>query len=174
MSSLKRYLLTLLFHTCRSLFPFLSSFQSSLLMTATTVAPPVTEPDLYCREPEVLARRSPSVKSSADSRRNASTIARQSSVSKHDASSHSQSSTLDSSNHHGSNGKRRSQESLARKASERRRVLRVGNYVIYRKTIGAGSMGKVKLAECLTDSDRQQVRCSVQGNSKLFFSFLMH
>ncbi|KAI7880695.1 Pkinase-domain-containing protein [Lichtheimia hyalospora FSU 10163] len=34
--------------------------------------------------------------------------------------------------------------------------MRIGNYVISRKTIGAGSMGKVKLAECITDNDRQQ------------------
>ncbi|EPB90651.1 CAMK/CAMKL/KIN1 protein kinase [Mucor circinelloides 1006PhL] len=34
--------------------------------------------------------------------------------------------------------------------------MKIQNYVIYRKTIGAGSMGKVKLAECLTDVHKQK------------------
>ncbi|KAL0075798.1 kinase-like domain-containing protein [Phycomyces blakesleeanus] len=46
--------------------------------------------------------------------------------------------------------------SVSRKSSERRAVMRIQNYVIYRKTIGAGSMGKVKLAECLTDTIKQK------------------
>jgi hypothetical protein len=37
------------------------------------------------------------------------------------------------------------------------KVIQIQNYVIYRKTIGAGSMGKVKLAECITDSEKQKV-----------------
>ncbi|KAI8642111.1 kinase-like domain-containing protein [Parasitella parasitica] len=49
-----------------------------------------------------------------------------------------------------------SKETLARKHSERHQVMKVQNYVIYRKTIGAGSMGKVKLAECLTDVHKQK------------------
>lgn len=47
--------------------------------------------------------------------------------------------------------------SLSRRQSERHQVMKVQNYVIYRKTIGAGSMGKVKLAECLTDPTKQKV-----------------
>lgn len=46
---------------------------------------------------------------------------------------------------------------LARRQSERQQVVKIQNYVIYRKTIGAGSMGKVKLAECLTDVHKQKV-----------------
>ncbi|CEP15490.1 hypothetical protein [Parasitella parasitica] len=49
-----------------------------------------------------------------------------------------------------------SKEGLSRKHSERHQVMKIQNYVIYRKTIGAGSMGKVKLAECLTDVDKQK------------------
>ncbi|KAI8968257.1 kinase-like domain-containing protein [Mycotypha africana] len=45
---------------------------------------------------------------------------------------------------------------LMRKHSERHQVMKIQNYVIYRKTIGAGSMGKVKLAECLTDVHKQK------------------
>lgn len=48
-------------------------------------------------------------------------------------------------------------ETLTRKHSERHQVMKIQNYVIYRKTIGAGSMGKVKLAECLTDVHKQKV-----------------
>lgn len=33
----------------------------------------------------------------------------------------------------------------------------IGNYVIHKKTLGSGSMGTVKLAECLSDKDHQQV-----------------
>ncbi|OBZ90889.1 Protein kinase kin1 [Choanephora cucurbitarum] len=51
---------------------------------------------------------------------------------------------------------KQSRESLSRKTSERHQVMKIQNYVIYRKTIGAGSMGKVKLAECLTDPDKQK------------------
>lgn len=36
-------------------------------------------------------------------------------------------------------------------------VQHIGNYVIHRKTLGSGSMGTVKLAECLSDKDHQQV-----------------
>lgn len=51
-----------------------------------------------------------------------------------------------------------SKETLSRKHSERHQVMKIQNYVIYRKTIGAGSMGKVKLAECLTDIHKQKVK----------------
>ncbi|KAI8074294.1 kinase-like domain-containing protein [Gilbertella persicaria] len=51
---------------------------------------------------------------------------------------------------------KQSKETLSRKHSERHQVMKIQNYVIYRKTIGAGSMGKVKLAECLTDVDKQK------------------
>jgi hypothetical protein len=52
---------------------------------------------------------------------------------------------------------KQSKENLSRKHSERHQVMKIQNYVIYRKTIGAGSMGKVKLAECLTDVHKQKV-----------------
>jgi hypothetical protein len=41
--------------------------------------------------------------------------------------------------------------------SHRYHVQHIGNYVIHRKTLGSGSMGTVKLAECLSDKDHQQV-----------------
>ncbi|KAG2194300.1 hypothetical protein INT47_000443, partial [Mucor saturninus] len=47
-------------------------------------------------------------------------------------------------------------DGVSRRASERQQVLKIQNYVIYRKTIGAGSMGKVKLAECLDDTHKQK------------------
>ncbi|KAI9019356.1 kinase-like domain-containing protein [Phycomyces nitens] len=56
-----------------------------------------------------------------------------------------------------SDSTRKSQDNnVSRRSSERRAVMRIQNYVIYRKTIGAGSMGKVKLAECLTDTVKQK------------------
>lgn len=39
----------------------------------------------------------------------------------------------------------------------RHQVQHIGNYVIHKKTLGSGSMGTVKLAECLSDKDHQQV-----------------
>lgn len=53
---------------------------------------------------------------------------------------------------------KQSKETLTRRQSERHHVVKIQNYVIYRKTIGAGSMGKVKLAECLTDEHKQKVK----------------
>jgi len=41
--------------------------------------------------------------------------------------------------------------------AHRYHVQHIGNYVIHRKTLGSGSMGTVKLAECLSDKDHQQV-----------------
>lgn len=58
---------------------------------------------------------------------------------------------------------KQSRETLSRKHSERHHLMQVQNYVIYRKTIGAGSMGKVKLAECLTDVKKQKVTMKNQG-----------
>ena len=128
-------------------------------MTAATIAPPPTvvtseyqqpQQQQQQREPEVLARRSPSVRSSNHDSKRLSLSSRDPSLQRH-SSTQSQTSTLD-------NKKRRSQESLvSRRQSERRKPIRIQNYIINRKTIGAGSMGKVKLAECLTDTDRQQV-----------------
>lgn len=40
----------------------------------------------------------------------------------------------------------------------RHHIQHIGNYVIHKKTLGSGSMGTVKLAECLSDKDHQQVR----------------
>lgn len=53
--------------------------------------------------------------------------------------------------------KQNKEGTLSRRQSERHQVMKIQNYVIYRKTIGAGSMGKVKLAECLTDVHKQKV-----------------
>ncbi|KAG2231562.1 hypothetical protein INT48_002978 [Thamnidium elegans] len=52
--------------------------------------------------------------------------------------------------------KQNKEGTLSRRQSERHQVMKIQNYVIYRKTIGAGSMGKVKLAECLTDVHKQK------------------
>jgi hypothetical protein len=40
----------------------------------------------------------------------------------------------------------------------RHHIHHIGNYVIHKKTLGSGSMGTVKLAECLSDKDHQQVK----------------
>jgi hypothetical protein len=58
----------------------------------------------------------------------------------------------------GSVNTKQSKESLSRRQSERHQMMRIQNYVVYRKTIGAGSMGKVKLAECLTDKEKIKVQ----------------
>lgn len=42
-------------------------------------------------------------------------------------------------------------------SNTRQQVQHVGNYIIYKKTLGSGSMGTVKLAECLSDKDHQLV-----------------
>lgn len=60
-----------------------------------------------------------------------------------------------------------SRETLSRKHSERHHLMQIQNYVIYRKTIGAGSMGKVKLAECLTDVQKQKVKKKKGGGMTL-------
>lgn len=44
--------------------------------------------------------------------------------------------------------------------SRHQQVQQIGNYVIYKKTLGSGSMGTVKLAECLSDKDHQLVSFS--------------
>lgn len=108
-------------------------------MTAATITPPtaVSEPSTTR-----TTRRALSVRSAHDQKR----AARDSSLHRQE-SRHSHHNSIDKSQDH----------SISRRQSERRKTLRVGNYVISRKTIGAGSMGKVKLAECITDSDRQQV-----------------
>ncbi|CDH55065.1 serine threonine protein kinase [Lichtheimia corymbifera JMRC:FSU:9682] len=111
-------------------------------MTAATLTPPTAVP-----EPSTTAsrtttpQRAPSVRSSHDQKR----AARDSSLHRQE-SRHSHHNSIDKSQDH----------SIHRRQSERRKTMRVGNYVISRKTIGAGSMGKVKLAECITDNDRQQ------------------
>ena len=110
-------------------------------MTAATLTPPtaVTEPSTTSR----TSRRAPSVRSSHDQKRAA-----------RDSSLHCQESRH---SHHNSMDKSQD-NAIHRRQSEKRKTMRIGNYVISRKTIGAGSMGKVKLAECITDNDRQQVR----------------
>lgn len=116
-------------------------------MTAATLAPPIAASgNAPTRDPEILPRRTPSVRSTTHEPSNDASLQRHSST-------RSQTSALE---------KRKQQQnqdttSASRRPSERRKVIRIGNYVINRKTIGAGSMGKVKLATCLTDSDRQQV-----------------
>jgi hypothetical protein len=54
-------------------------------------------------------------------------------------------------------------------AKPHRQVQHIGNYVIYRKTLGSGSMGTVKLAECLSDKDHQKVRPSRSRKSRLLY-----
>lgn len=109
-------------------------------MTAATLTPPTAVPEPSRTTPP---QRAPSVRSSHDQKR----AARDSSLHRQE-SRHSHHNSIDKSQDH----------SIHRRQSERRKTMRVGNYVISRKTIGAGSMGKVKLAECITDNDRQQVR----------------
>jgi hypothetical protein len=43
------------------------------------------------------------------------------------------------------------------KSSQRHQVQQIGNYVIYKKTLGSGSMGTVKLAESLSPKDHHLV-----------------
>ncbi|KAI9313409.1 hypothetical protein BX666DRAFT_684430 [Dichotomocladium elegans] len=101
----------------------------------TAVAPSAPETDFQQRELEVLARRTPPTQETDPG------------LQRHN-STRSQHAGLERKKH-------QSQESL-RRPNERRKVMRIGNYVVNRKTIGAGSMGKVKLATCLTEGDRQQ------------------
>ncbi|CAO3642837.1 unnamed protein product [Cunninghamella echinulata] len=55
-----------------------------------------------------------------------------------------------------SNHEKKPQDIQRRTSEHKKQAYRIQNYVIYRKTIGQGSMGKVKLAECLTDRDQQK------------------
>jgi hypothetical protein len=52
------------------------------------------------------------------------------------------------------------------------RQQQVGNYVIYKKTLGAGSMGTVKLAECVSSKNRQLVKNKYRISLILFLIFL--
>ncbi|KAG0166942.1 serine/threonine-protein kinase KIN2 [Apophysomyces sp. BC1034] len=108
------------------------------MTAAATIAP-------SCRNTEILTRRPSSIRSSDDKR----PPVRSSSLHRH-ASTISNATTLQTEH------VRKSQENLSRRPSERRQAVRIQNYMIYRKTIGAGSMGKVKLAECLTDNSGQK------------------
>ncbi|CAO3580082.1 unnamed protein product [Absidia cylindrospora] len=57
---------------------------------------------------------------------------------------------------------------MQRQSSEsRKQAVRIQNYVIYRKTIGQGSMGKVKLAECLTNRDQQKYAVKIMPKVNL-------
>ncbi|KAF7725486.1 serine/threonine-protein kinase KIN2 [Apophysomyces ossiformis] len=106
------------------------------MTTAATIAPSCQ------RDTEILTRRPSSIRASGEKR----PPVRSSSLRRH-ASTISNATTLQTEH------VRKSQENLSRRPSERRQTVRIQNYMIYRKTIGAGSMGKVKLAECLTDND---------------------
>jgi hypothetical protein len=55
------------------------------------------------------------------------------------------------------NRSRSLQYEASRPHSYKSHTQQIGNYVIYKKTLGSGSMGTVKLAECLSDKDHQQV-----------------
>jgi hypothetical protein len=55
--------------------------------------------------------------------------------------------------------------------SHRTHTQQIGNYVIYKKTLGSGSMGTVKLAECLSDKDHQQVKALWQFKNPVIDSF---
>lgn len=48
--------------------------------------------------------------------------------------------------------------SFQQQQQRRHHTQHIGNYVIHKKTLGSGSMGTVKLAECLSDRDHQQVK----------------
>lgn len=56
-----------------------------------------------------------------------------------------------------SHQQQKQQQQHAYVPQHRHHVQHIGNYVIHRKTLGSGSMGTVKLAECLSDKDHQQV-----------------
>ncbi len=89
--------------------------------------------------------------------------------------SEEQKSTSETSQHRrrsGSISTKQSKETLSRRPSERHQVMKIQNYVIYRKTIGAGSMGKVKLAECLTDEHKQKV-IKITNNNKRRVQFIL-
>ncbi|GAA5809810.1 hypothetical protein MFLAVUS_003225 [Mucor flavus] len=49
----------------------------------------------------------------------------------------------------------------------RHQVQHIGNYVIHKKTLGSGSMGTVKLAECLSDKDHQQYAVKIMPKINL-------
>ncbi|KAI8333881.1 kinase-like domain-containing protein [Chlamydoabsidia padenii] len=91
-------------------------------------------------EPNKIHRHSPSSRRSNSLHRKASNISK--------ANGHTNYSQTGDNNH---------RPQIQRRSSEsRKQQVKIQNYVIYRKTIGQGSMGKVKLAECLTDRDQQK------------------
>ncbi|CEG70085.1 Putative CAMK/CAMKL/KIN1 protein kinase [Rhizopus microsporus] len=67
-------------------------------------------------------------------------------------------------------------DKTVRRSRSRHQVQQIGNYVIYKKTLGSGSMGTVKLAESLSPKDHQlyavkimpkiNLDLPVNGNSK--------
>ncbi|ORZ24481.1 kinase-like domain-containing protein [Absidia repens] len=100
------------------------------------------------------------------SRRSNSLHRKASNVSARNTSNDQNTSSSTNSSHHNNNNsnistpgdknRTKSQEMQRRSSESKKQAVRIQNYVIYRKTIGQGSMGKVKLAECLTDRDQQK------------------
>ncbi|KAL7326139.1 Serine/threonine-protein kinase [Mucor circinelloides] len=67
-------------------------------------------------------------------------------------------------NHH---HQQQQQQQYPLQQAHRYHVQHIGNYVIHRKTLGSGSMGTVKLAECLSDKDHQQYAVKIMPKVNL-------
>lgn len=72
------------------------------------------------------------------------------------------------------NRSRSLQYEASRTHSRRSHTQQIGNYVIYKKTLGSGSMGTVKLAECLSDKDDQQVNISTTWSWRFSYSLQLY
>lgn len=62
-------------------------------------------------------------------------------------------------------------DKTVRRSRSRHQVQQIGNYVIYKKTLGSGSMGTVKLAESLSPKDHQLVRWVISKRKGLLNDF---
>ncbi|KAI8647232.1 kinase-like domain-containing protein [Parasitella parasitica] len=79
----------------------------------------------------------------------------------------SQAPTHDSRNGHPQQQHQHHYSHQQQQQSHRHHVQHIGNYVIHRKTLGSGSMGTVKLAECLSDRDHQQYAVKIMPKINL-------
>ncbi|KAL0144290.1 kinase-like domain-containing protein [Mucor lusitanicus] len=73
-------------------------------------------------------------------------------------------------NHHSHHHQQQQQQQhphFPQQQPHRHHVQHIGNYVIHRKTLGSGSMGTVKLAECLSDKDHQQYAVKIMPKVNL-------
>ncbi|KAG2198516.1 hypothetical protein INT47_008620 [Mucor saturninus] len=59
------------------------------------------------------------------------------------------------------------QQQQQQQQQKRYHTQHIGNYVIHKKTLGSGSMGTVKLAECLSDRDHQQYAVKIMPKINL-------